>query len=62
MQTALISTKPYKQWCGARGIDPYLDIQQFPLARLRMYIPPLKAIRLSFWKSIWEKVKAFFRY
>ncbi len=57
-QTALISTKPYKQWCKARGLDFASHIRQFPLLRYRLNIPKAIIKKLS----LWEKVKAFFRY
>ena len=33
-----ISSKPYKQWCKARGIDFNSHVSQFPLAAKRLGI------------------------
>ena len=58
MHTTLISSKPYKQWCKARGLDFASYISQFPLLRFKLAIPKQIVKKLT----LWEKVKAFFRY
>jgi hypothetical protein len=58
------SAKTYKQWCKARGIDFVSYIRKFPRVACRLaltlpgvtYIEPIKKL------TLWEKVKAFFKY
>lgn len=57
-----ISINPMKQWCNARGLDLATHMQGFPLAALRMQLPRAKVIRLSFFKSIKQAIKNFFKY
>ena len=58
-----ISSKPYKQWCKARGINFLEHIRQFPLTAVRLDLPkvvsPVFAVKKL---TIWEKIKNFFRY
>jgi len=55
-----ISSKPYKQWCKARGLDFVSYMQQFPLVARRLQMP--KVYKPIIKLTLWEKVKAFFKY
>ncbi len=55
-----ISSKPYKQWCKARGIDFVAYMQGFPLVAERLNMP--KFYKPIIKLTLREKIKNFFRY
>jgi hypothetical protein len=57
----LISSKPYKQWCRARGIDFATHMAQFPSVAMQLTMPKTSdkpKVKLA----PWEKIKNFFKY
>ncbi len=65
MRKGYISTKPMKQWCKARGLDFAKHMDQYPLARMRMFISQAaylpKAASAGFWIRLWQRIVSFFR-
>jgi len=62
MRTSYISSKPYKAWCNARGIDFAPYIRQFPLLACRLTMPKVFDVIGSKHLTLWEKIKNFFKY
>ena len=56
-----ISSKPYKAWCKARGIDFVTHMQQFPLVAMRLTMPKMPVVATKK-LTLWEKIKNFFKY
>uniref|UniRef100_A0A6M3KEA3 Uncharacterized protein n=1 Tax=viral metagenome TaxID=1070528 RepID=A0A6M3KEA3_9ZZZZ len=56
-----ISSKPYKQWCRARGIDFAFHLGQYPLVAMRLTMPQVPKIAIKK-LTLWEKIKNFFNY
>jgi len=63
----LISGKPYKQWCKARGIDFRNHISKFPFVctRLGLRFNPIKPeaikiVKTGFWNRLIEFIKKIF--
>jgi len=62
-----ISSKPYKAWCKARGIDFVSHMQLYPLIAKRLTMPKtispiFDSKRLSLWQRIVRFIKKFFTY
>lgn len=54
----MISQKPYKQWCKARGLDFYEHIQKYPRLAKHFGIvakaKPVSIARIPWWRKLWR--------